>query len=136
MTIVAARKFQEISRSADPKKTITEAAGDLSKVDVFFNHVLIGIYARPEKTKGGIILTDRTKEEDIYQGKVGLVLKKGPDAFADDDNKQFGGQTVEPGDWIVFRVGDGWSLTLRDTPCRMIQDTQIKIRLADPEIIF
>lgn len=136
MSLVVARKFQDIGRADNPKQAIIDAVGDLSKIDVFFNHILVGIYPRPEKTKGGIIRPDTNRDEDAYQGKVALVLKKGPTAFVDDESNQFNGQTVNVGDWIVLRVGDGWPLNLRDTPCRMIQDTQIKLRVADPEIVF
>ena len=36
-----------------------------------------------EKTAGGIILTDAARMEDVYQGKLGYVLKMGGDAFAE-----------------------------------------------------
>ena len=46
-------------------------------IDVLFNQVLIAVYERPKVTASGIHLPDQSTDEDRYQGKVGLVLKRG-----------------------------------------------------------
>lgn len=125
---------------SDPRSELQAQVGDVSHVDVFGNWVMVAIYKRPEKTKGGIILTDTTRKEDDYQGKVGLVLKKGPMAFVNDSRVDFAGKTVEPGDWIAFRASDGWDFLLRgpkeDTRCRMIADVDVRMMLTDPDAVF
>jgi co-chaperonin GroES (HSP10) len=136
MSVVAPRNLQKFSKAAsgEAKATIIEAIGDLSKIEVMQNDVLVATYIRPEKTFGGIYLPDSAIEEDLFQGKVGLVLKMGPAAFNDDE--RFGSLQAVPGNWVVYRVGDSWDLTLRGTHCRLIRDSNIRLIVNDPEEIF
>lgn len=50
-------------------------------------HVLCLQYVRPDAitTAGGmkLILAEQTRREDAYQGRIGIVLALGPDAYAD-----------------------------------------------------
>lgn len=98
--------------------------------------VLLAIYVRPTITAGGIHLADATRNEDVYQGKVGLVLKMGPIAFEDDDNHRFGGVKPKEGDWVAVRVGDTFQLSLGDWPCRIAEDINIRAILTDPDSII
>ncbi len=136
MVVASARKTTQIALASDPKQALIDAVGDLSTIDIFHNQILVAIYVRSEKTAGGIIRPQGNVEEDEYQGKVGLVLKKGPSAFLDNDEDDFQGQNVEIGDWVVFRVGDGWQLTIRDTACRILTDRTIRMRIKNPGDIF
>lgn len=118
------------------KEEIIKAAGDISGIEVMYNQLLVGIYIRPEKTRGGIILADQSKDEDKFQGKVGLVLKVGPTAFVSDGELDFAGQKAEVGDWVVYRVGDGWQLKVGQRACRMLADRSIKLKISDPSLVF
>jgi co-chaperonin GroES (HSP10) len=109
---------------------------DLSKVEVMHNQILVGIFIRPEKTSGGIFLTEKTLDEDKWQGKVGLVLKAGPMAFQNEGNTDFHGQSVNEGDWVIYRVSDGFSIDVNGVHCRLIEDVHIKGRVADPSVIY
>lgn len=120
----------------DPAAELKKGVGDLSGVEVFHNQVLVAMYMRPEKTKGGIIITDNTRAEDKWQGKVGLVMKKGPSSFVDDGSVSFHGVDVSVGDWVVFSHNDGWSVNINGAPCRMLQDVHIKARVASPDLVF
>lgn len=120
----------------DPRQQIWDAVGDLSDWKVFHNGVLIGIYMRPEKTKSGIILSDQTRREDEYQGKAGMVLKKGPLAFVSDDNYDFKGQNVEPGDWVAVWVSDGKKIMVNGVLCRMVEDRYILLGIPAPDAVF
>jgi len=51
--------------------------------------ILVLPYKGQGKTKGGIILSDETIEERGYTTVTGLVLKVGPDAYKDKDEKDF-----------------------------------------------
>lgn len=132
----------------DPKHAILAAVGDLSHIRLLHNQVLVATYIRPKATKGGILLPDSTRQEDEYQGKVGLVLRKGPLAFQDDATNAFHGQDVYVGDWIAYRQSDGWQVVLRgdsagtaapeswrkgEYHCRMLQDIDIKAVLTTPD---
>jgi co-chaperonin GroES (HSP10) len=126
----------KMKHAADPRKDLLDSVGDIKDINVYSNWILVAVYKRPEQTAGGILLTDTTRKEDEYQGKVGLVLKKGPLAFVDDDKISFHGQNVNEGDWIAFRVSDGWSLEINGTYCRILQDTQIRLSIPSPDVVF
>lgn len=135
--VIPHRAIDIISNAADPKQAILDFIGDLSGVRVLANRVLVGTYMRPEKTKGGIIRPDANKEEDVWQGKVGLVLKLGTEAFQDGDEYRFAeGDKAKVGDWVAYNVGDARSRTVRGFPCRMIRDSAIEMIVDDPTIIF
>lgn len=125
-----------VSKSADPKAEMLKQVGDLSGIDIMYNMVLLAAYIRPERTKGGIIRPNESKEEDVWQGKVGMVIKLGPDAFQDDDDTSFNGQSAELGEWVVFKTGDAWQLTIGEWPCRLVRDSSIKMKINDPSQIF
>lgn len=130
MTLVA------MQHDTDPKQKLIEEIGDLSQVEIFNNQVLVAVYIRPQKTKSGIYLSDKTVDEDRYQSKVGLLLKSGPSAFADTGDGWFTGQTFSEHDWLVFRPSDGWSITVNGILCRILADTQIKGRVATPDQVW
>jgi len=117
---------------------IRASAGDLSRFEVMHNQILVGIYLRPDdhKTAGGILLPQKTLDEDRWQGKVGLVLKKGPLAFVDDGSTNFEGQSVSDGDWVIYRVSDGFPIDVNGTHCRLLEDVHIKGRVPDPSMIY
>ena len=126
-----------MEHQSDPARVIWDAVGPVLKdIEVYGNKVLLGVYIRPNKTKSGIILADQTIAEDIHQGKVGLVLKKGRAAFVNDDRYDFRGQNVVEGDWIVIWVADGRKLMINGHLCRIVDDSQIRLRVPAPDVIF
>ena len=125
----------ELSQAKDVKAAIIEKIGDLSKMPLAGARVLLGIYIAPEKTKGGIILTDTTKKEDIYQGTVGLVLAKGPIAFKDDAVNKFGGFDPSVGQWVTYNAGDAKRVQINGVDCRYIEDSLIQQIVPDPAVI-
>ena len=126
----------KMMHDVDPKAALLKALGKFDDFEVWHNFVLLAIYKRPEMTAGGIALTGKHLDEDYIQGKVGLVLKTGPDAFRDPAGKWFSGVTVAPNDWVVFRASDGWSITVNEVPCRMIEDTALKGRIQSPDRVW
>lgn len=128
--------ISKLAQASDPKKAILREVGDLSDIDVFHNHLLVGTYIENERTAGGIIKPDKTIGESRYQGKVGLVLKRGPQAFVDDASVKFHGQNVKVGDWIIFRFADAWEIFIRGVSVRFLFDTDVKAVVSDPSIIY
>lgn len=120
----------------DPKQEILDQVGDLSDVEVMFSHVLVGVYLRPAKTKGNVILPDQYRDEDLYQGVAMLVLKLGPMAYEDTETVKFNGIRVKPGDWVVIRPSDGWAVNINKQKCRMISDAAIKMKIPSPDLVF
>jgi len=125
-----------MEHDVDPRKKLMEEMGDLSKVEVFNNQILVAVYLRPEKTKSGLYMPDAHRDEDKYQSKVGLVLKKGPMAFDDNTGQWFNGVTINTNDWIVFRPSDGWSITINGVICRMIDDVNVRGRVDHPDRVW
>jgi co-chaperonin GroES (HSP10) len=127
----------------DPRVDLQNRIGNIEDIEIFHNQILVATYIRPEKTLGGLILPNSTRDEDKYQGKVGLVIAKGPEAFVDDTITQFRGQNVNIGDWIFYRMSDGWQFTIKGNPtrdnpkgewhCRMLIDRDIKGKIPHPD---
>lgn len=128
-------QLMRIATSDNPKKGILDAVGDISKINLFSGRVLVGIYIAPEKTKGGIIRVNDTVKEDVWQGVVGLVLKKGNLAFKDDEFNKFHQQDVKVGEWVTFRPGDAKRIQINGVECRIVQDTLIDMVIDNPDIV-
>lgn len=127
---------REMVHAESPAKVLMDQLGDIESVEIFNNQVLVAIYIRPTKTKSGILLPDTHVDEDKYQGKVGLVIKKGPSAFIDEDNKWFQGVNVEVNDWVIFRPSDGWSISVNNTLCRILDDTAVRGKVDAPDRVW
>ena len=134
--VTPSRAVEFVSRAKDAKRAILDFIGDYSSIDVMFNMVLVATHIRSNTTSGGIIRPDMNVEEDVWQGKAGLVLSLGPNAFVDDSDDSFYGQKVSVGEWCVFKVGDGWALNVKGYPCRLVRDSSIKLKVKDPNIIL
>jgi co-chaperonin GroES (HSP10) len=125
-----------MQHEVDPKSKLLAELGDLSSVELFNNQILVATYIRPQKTKSGIYLTDKTTEEDKFQSKVGLLVKTGPSAFEENDEGWFQGEEFNLNDWLVFRPSDGWSITIHGVLCRILSDTQVKGRVQNPDEVW
>jgi co-chaperonin GroES (HSP10) len=133
---MTAMPFMRMHHDTDPKQALLDEMGPLDDLEVFNNQVLVAIYVRPNKTKGGIMLSEQTRDEDKWQGKVGLVVKKGPTAFKDEEDTWFKDIKVEVGDWVVCRPGDGWNINVHNVMCRMIADYDIRGRVSAPDAVW
>ena len=120
----------------DPADTVRAAVGDVSQIEITGVQILVGTYIRPEKFKSGIIQTAKVREEDIHQGKVGLVLKVADGAFVDGGEAKFNGFKVSPGDWVFYRVQDGFSTSVNGHHCRLIEDVHVRGRVPHPDLIL
>jgi co-chaperonin GroES (HSP10) len=128
--------FMTMDHTNDPKAGILKDIGDLSTIELFNNQVLVAIYVRPTKTKSGIYLPDATVAEDKIQGKVGLVVKKGPMAFVDASEQWFTDIEVNEGDWVIFRPSDGWGITINNLMCRILEDTAVRGKITAPDQVW
>lgn len=125
-----------MDHDVDPKQKLLGELGDLSNIEIFNNQVLCCVYIRPTKTKSGLYLTDKYTDEDRYQGKVGLIVGMGPSAFQDETGQWFNNSSFSLNDWVVFRPSDGWGITVNGVLCRMLSDTQIKMRIPSPDVAW
>ena len=121
----------------DPKQTILNAVeGILGDITPMGADVLVAIYERPNMTKGGIILTEKLKQEDKYQGKVGLVVALGPLAFQNDATHTWTGVLPKVGDWVAFPVARSWPALYKAKTVRFVEDVAIRAVLASPDILY
>jgi Chaperonin 10 Kd subunit len=112
----------------DPRDVILEELGDVSGFEIAHNEVLVATYRRPEKTRGGIILTPSNLNEDLFQSKAGLVVKIGNNC------------KMPPGvqlhSWVVLRPSDAWALEVNFVHCRLVFDDLIRARITHPGMVW
>jgi co-chaperonin GroES (HSP10) len=125
-----------MEHDVDPAQKLIKELGDISDIEIFNNQILVAVYLRPEKTKTGIYMPDKHREEDKYQSKVGLVVKKGPSAFIDTGDNWFKEIEINLNDWIMYRATDGWSITVNNVLCRMLDDTAVRGRIPHPDAVW
>jgi hypothetical protein len=82
--------------------------------------------------------TDTSHNEALWQGKVGLVVGKGPLAFRDEPalGVYFHDQNVEIGDWVQWDIHDARQATLNRIHCRYVKDTAIIGKWDDPRFVY
>jgi hypothetical protein len=136
MSVHSASKIEMISQADDPKAAIIKAVGDLSKTKVAADLVLLGTYIRNEKTSGGIIRPTEVLKEDEYQGKVGLVLKAGPMAYADWEDDAERGNMAALHTWVVYAIKDAWPVQINGTACRFVPYDKIRMQTPVPTMVF
>jgi chaperonin GroES len=92
-------------------------------------------YKGVEKTKGGLLLTDKAIEEQQLTTNVGLILNMGPDAYAD-KNKFPNGPWCLKGDWIVFAKYAGSRVKIEGGEIRILNDDEVLAKLDDPKDVL
>lgn len=120
---------------------IMEVFGPIADdIDIFHNSVLVAVFIRPNykllPNGEKLHYADQTVDEDKWQGKVGLVLKKGRIAFQNDARNDFKGQDVNPGDWVMFRVNEAPAIKLGGLQCRLLEDIHVRGVIRNPEVIW
>lgn len=127
--------LHNMKHDEDPKKELLDAVGDISNEDFFGAQIIVATYVRPEKTKSGIYTTSKVREEDHYQGKVGLVIARGPLAYQENEKLNFGGKNVQIGDWVWYRPMDGTQFSINGVHCRALDDVEIRGKISHPDVI-
>lgn len=146
------QKIVNLTQAKDPKAAKAALLKELGKAaedyELFNDDVLLAIYIPTENMKDGHIITaaglylpqQKTEEmagEHLFQGKLGLIVKKGPIAFKyDSSNCKFEGRVPDDHDWVVFRPSDGWSVSLNGVSCRIIRSCNIRGCVSDPSVIW
>ena len=92
-------------------------------------------YRGIEKTKGGIVLTDKAVEEQQLTTNVGLILSMGEDAYGD-KNKLPNGPWCAKGDWIVFARYAGSRVKIEGGEIRILNDDEVLAKLKDPKDVL
>ena len=104
--------------------------------------VLIAPFNPPKKSKGGILLNQKTLEEDAIQTNVGYGLRMGPLAYADKERYPTG-PWCEEKQWVIFARYAGSRFRLNDekraafgSEVRILNDDEILGTILDPDDIY
>ena len=85
--------------------------------------ILVLPFKASEKTKGGILLTDKTMEDSQLTASVAMVLAVGDDAYADKE-KFPNGPWCKQGDWVVFGRYAGSRIRIDGGEVRLLMMTR------------
>jgi len=129
---VADRRVKQLEKEKKKKEEIPEA----SKLPVPTGwRILVLPHRGKGKTKGGVILSDKTVEETQIATNVGLVLSVGPDAY--NDKERFpNGPWCKEKDWVIFARYAGSRLNIEGGELRILNDDEILGTTDDPESIL
>jgi len=129
----------------DFRKLVMKQLGDISdeELEIYGSRVAVATYLAPERTAGGVYLPQKSVDEDLYQGKIGVLIKVGNTAFKYDGvghwNEKDGapGRAPKIGDYVVFSPHSGIrNMGIRGNHCRIMFDKDIEGRVGDPAIIY
>ena len=129
---VAERRIKQVEKEKKPKKKPLEKMS-LPKPTGW--RILVLPYKAKEKTKGGIILSDKTITESQIATNCGLVMDMGPDAYSDKD-KFPNGPWCKKKDWVLFARYAGSRIYIDGGEIRVLNDDEILGTIEDPEDIL
>lgn len=94
--------------------------------------IVVRPYIRPEKTTGGILLADASRDEDQFHSLVSQVISVGPLAYTDE--KYCGGKAwCDIGDWVVIPRVTGTRIPSKDgQTLRIINEDDVCAIVKDP----
>lgn len=92
-------------------------------------------YKGAEKSKGGILLSDQTREKQQITTVCAYVLAVGPLAYKDEAKFPEGAWCKE-GDWIIFGRYAGARVGLDGGEIRIINDDEVLAVINNPEDIL
>ncbi len=97
-------------------------------------HVLVRPVSVKEKTKGGIIIPNSTKEDMSYLTTVGKVIKIGDLAYNDTD-KFPKGPWCKEGDYICYAKHAGQKIQYKEVKMILLYDDQVIMKVQDPKYL-
>jgi len=83
-----------------------------------------------EKTKGGIILTDSSKDSQAYLNSVGQIIAMGEECYSDRKKPW-----CKVGDWVIFGRYAGARISVQKVKMMLLNDDEIIATLESPDII-
>ena len=97
-------------------------------------HVLVRPVSIKEKTKGGILLPNSTKDDMSYLTTIGQVIKIGDLAY--NDNEKFPkGPWWQLGDYICYAKHAGQKIQYKNVKMILLYDDQVIMKVQDPKFL-
>jgi hypothetical protein len=127
---------------SDPRQDLLERIGPLPAGIVQFSRILVAVYQPPvvEKTDAGLFLTPAMQDDDLeeflWQGKVGLIVAMGAQAYVDDEATRFHGVANRVGDWVWFRPSSGEACDVNGVFCRVFSEGGIYGPIPHPDYVW
>ena len=97
-------------------------------------HVLVRPVSIKEKTKGGILLPNSTKDDMSYLTTIGKVLKIGELAYADKE-KFPKGPWCQLGDYVCYAKHAGQKIQYKNVKMILLYDDQVIMKVQDPKFL-
>jgi len=117
---------------------ITEDIEDVVTPDVLPElpgfHVLVRPVSIKEKTKGGILLPNSTKDDMSYLTTIGEVIKIGDLAYGDKD-KFPKGPWCQLGDYVCYAKHAGQKIQYKNVKMILLYDDQVIMKVQDPKFL-
>jgi len=127
----------------DPKQFLLDrCALWMNAITVYHNWIITATYYLPpwQDLPSGFRLhfPEKVFDEALWQGKIGLVVAKGPLAFLSEGGVDFHGQDAAIGDWVQYDIMEGRQFTMDRVHCRRLKDTQLVLNLNElhPNIVY
>ena len=95
-------------------------------------HVLVRPTSIKEKTKGGILLPEKARDDIAYLTTVGRVLKVGTLAY-EDTAKFLAGAWCKEGDYVCYQKLSGTKFIYKGVKMLLLFDDQIIMKVEDPK---
>lgn len=101
------------------------------------NYIVLAITKAPEKTKGGIILTDQRRMQKEFLTRLAKVVAMGVTSFMGD---QFPfGPWVKPGAWVMYRKYDAQDFDVvygqEKYPFVILYDDKLLMEISSEDLI-
>ena len=129
----AYKNEEEVSKVLD-ERTIDKSLLDKLPTPTGYR-ILILPWSGPKKTKGGIILSDKTHETIQMTTVCGLVLKMGSLCYRDKERFPFGKWCNER-DWVIFGRYAGSRFKIDGGEVRILNDDEIIATISNPADIL
>ena len=97
-------------------------------------HVLVRPVSIKEKTKGGILLPNSTKDDMSYLTTIGEVIKIGDLAYGDKD-KFPKGPWCQLGDYVCYAKHAGQKIQYKNVKMLLLYDDQVIMKVQDPKFL-
>ena len=118
----------------DESKTDLEHKVDVSDFHITGWNILVRPVKVSNKTKGGIILAEQTRDDVQYLNNVCEVLKLGPLAYKTSDLFKETGPWCKEGDYVIIPKNAGQKLLYKQTPVTLIKCDSVLGVIDDPTV--
>ena len=119
------------AKKISPEKPPIDLDGKSQMPDPKGWKVLVVMPQSKEKTEGGIIKAEETRQIEETANICGFVLKLGPDCYK--DAKRFpSGAWCKKGEWVLFRAYSGTRIKMYGQEFRLINDDTVEAVVENP----